>query len=304
MTTILAGLAPIFILIALGYLLHRYHLIEDGLWAPADRLNYIVLFPALIIVSMAKTDYAAIDVAPMAAAIAISVALVGGAVLALRRVAGVDGPGITSVLQGAVRFNSFIGLSICSALFGKPGLAMAALAIAILIPVVNGPSVVVLTRYGTKRSTRLVDVVHALARNPILIACAIGLTLSITGIGLPPIIGPVLTIISAASLPIGLICVGGGLDLSALRSGGRAVILTSIAKLAVLPFITYWVCEWLGVDGLTQTVTVLFNALPASISSYALARQMGGDHRLMAAIITVQTLLAAVTLPIVLVLAK
>lgn len=146
--------------------------------------------------------------------------------------------------------------------------------------------------------------IGALVRNPILIACAIGLSISATGLQFPTIVGQVLGTIAAASLPIGLLSVGGGLDFVAVRTGGRAVILASVAKLAVLPAVTYLACELLGVGGVTQAIAVMFNALPASISSYALARQMGGDHRLMAAILTVQTLLAAVTLPVVLLLVK
>ncbi|MBM3601105.1 MAG: AEC family transporter [Alphaproteobacteria bacterium] len=304
MSVILSGLAPIFILIVLGYGLRHFRVVDDALWAPADRLNYVALFPALIIVTMARTDYEAVDVVPMAAAIVLSVGLVGAAVLASRRLAAVDGPELTSVFQGAVRFNSFVGLAIANALFGKPGLAMAALVIAVLIPVVNGPSIVLLARYGENRRAGPGALIGALVRNPILIACAIGLSISATGLQFPTIVGQVLGTIAAASLPIGLLSVGGGLDFVAVRTGGRAVILASVAKLAVLPAVTYLACELLGVGGVTQAIAVMFNALPASISSYALARQMGGDHRLMAAILTVQTLLAAVTLPVVLLLVK
>jgi malonate transporter len=42
---------------------------------------------------------------------------------------------------------------------------------------------------------------------------------------------------------------------------------------------------------------VLFHSQPTSTSSYVLARQMGGDHELMAGILTTQTLLAIVTIP-------
>lgn len=304
MSAILAGLAPVFLLIALGYGLRHFRIVDDAFWAPADRLNYAILFPALLVVSMARTDYTQIDVAPMAAALAVSLAAVVALMLALRRAIGPDGPAFTSVFQGAVRFNTFVGLAVAGTIYGQPGLAMAGLAIAILIPLVNGSSVMVLARYVGHRRAGLADVARALIRNPIILGSTIGLSLGASGVGLPPIVGPVLGILAAAALPIGLLGVGGGLDLAAMRAGGRAVAVASAAKLAVLPFVTYWVCEALGVDGLTQTIAVLFNALPASVSSHALARQMGGDYRLMAAIVTVETLAAGVTLPVVLLLAR
>jgi predicted permease len=221
--------------------------------------------------------------------------------LALRRFISIDGPAFTSVFQGAARFNTFIGLAIAGALYGQPGLVMAALAVAIMIPLVNTPSVIVLTRYGGIRGVGFSGAALAIARNPIILATIVGAGLGMAEIGLPPILGPALAILGAAALPLGLIGVGAGLDFASLRASGRAVALAATVKLAALPLATYWICEVIGVDGLTQTIAVLFNALPASVSSYALARQMGGDYRLMAGILTVEMLAAGVTLPIVLI---
>lgn len=304
MSAVLAGLAPIFLLIALGCALRHFRIVDDTIWAPADRLNYLVLFPALLIATMARTDYGAITVVPMAAALALSLGATMAIVLLLHRTIATDGPAFTSVFQGATRFNTFIGLAIAGTLYGQPGLVMAALAVAIMIPLVNTPSVIVLARYGGVRGVGFGGAALAIARNPIILASVVGATLGMTGAGLPPILGPALAILGAAALPLGLIGVGAGLDFAALRAGGRAVAVAATVKLALLPLATYWVCEAIGVDGLTQTVAVLFNALPASVSSYALARQMGGDHRLMAGILTVEMLAAGVTLPVVLALLR
>ena len=78
------------------------------------------------------------------------------------------------------------------------------------------------------------------------------------------------------------------------------VALSSLFKLLLVPGVTAVAGVALGVDGLMLTIAVLFNALPCSASSYVLARQMGGDHGLIAGIITVQTLASALSLPVVL----
>jgi hypothetical protein len=161
--------------------------------------------------------------------------------------------------------------------------------------------VIVLARYGGVRGVSLAGAALAIARNPIILATLVGAGLGVTGAGLPPVLGPALAVLGGAALPLGLIGVGAGLDFASLRTGGRLVTVAATVKLALLPLATYWICEVIGVDGLTQTIAVLFNALPASVSSYALARQMGGDHRLMAGILTVEMLAAGVTLPVVLV---
>ena len=139
-----------------------------------------------------------------------------------------------------------------------------------------------------------------MARNPLIIACLVGFILNYTGIGLPPIIGPVIEILAHAALPIGILCVGAGLDLKVLRTAGRRVMEASLLSLIGMPLIMYGLCILFGVSGLTAKVVILMGALPTASSSFILARQMGGDVPLMAGIITASTLIAMVSMPILL----
>ena len=131
-------------------------------------------------------------------------------------------------------------------------------------------------------------------------ACLIGIALNVSGIGLPPVIGPFLEILARGALPLALLAVGAGLDLGAARAGGRSLAAAVGLKLLVLPGITAAGCWALGVSPVAAFVAVLFNGSPASPASYVLARQLGGDAPLMAGIITVQTACAMVTLPLML----
>jgi len=88
--------------------------------------------------------------------------LVGAALaLAARRFAvGSDGPAFTSLFQGTVRFNNYVGLTIITALYAADGLSLAALANAVLVPVGNVLSVLALARFGRHDGVRP-RVVHA-----------------------------------------------------------------------------------------------------------------------------------------------
>jgi malonate transporter and related proteins len=77
------------------------------------------------------------------------------------------------------------------------------------------------------------------------------------------------------------------------------VLATTAIKLLGLPLITYELLRLLGVEGVEASIAILFNALPTATSSYILASQYGGDAKLMASIISVQTLLSMITLPLV-----
>ncbi|HYD30145.1 MAG TPA: AEC family transporter [Azospirillaceae bacterium] len=305
MIAFVSALAPVFLLILLGYALRHGKAVPDEFWAPAERLTYYVFFPALIVDELAKAALGDLNVLPMGTAMLGAVGLVGLGLFAARRHLPVlsgdlDGPGFTSVFQGAIRPNTYVGLATAGALFGPAGLTLTAVGIATVIPLVNVLAVMVLSRYGSNRTPGVGAAFAALVRNPIIIAVAIGATLHSVG-GPPPVAGAMLQILAKAALPLGLLAVGAGLDLKAAREAGMPVLQSSVIKLMLLPGITALLGKLLGVQGLTLTIAVLFNALPASASAYVLARQMGGDHRMAAGIITTQTVLAAFTLPLALV---
>jgi hypothetical protein len=297
---IIFAIAPVFLLIFLGYAVRARHLLADGFWEPAERLIYFVLFPALLVATLADAEFADLDIAPMAGALVAAIGAMVAVLLLLRPLLSLSGPAYTSVFQGVVRQNTYIGLAVAFAVFAEQGLAAAAVAVAVIVPLVNLLSVTVLARFGTGGQASWQGAARQVARNPLIIACAVGILLNVTGIGLPPVVGPLLEILGRAALPLGLMAVGAGLDLTAARTAGPPVAVAVGLRLIALPAVTVLACQLLDVGPVAAFVAILFNATPASPSSYILARLLGGDARLMAGIVTVQTALSLVTLPLVL----
>lgn len=298
MIPVFTALVPVFAMIAMGHAMRRYGPYGDGFWVPAERLNYFVLFPALLLMSLTAAEIKEIELLPMALAMVGAVLIVAGGCFALRRVLPIDGPGFAALFQGAIRPNVYVAIAAGAALYDSAGLTLAAVAIAVVIPLVNVLSVVVLSTHGVGAAARGRDALAQIAGNPIILACALGIVLNLSGLGLPEAVGEFLRLLGRAALPLGLLCVGAGLDLSAAGVVGRALAASSALKLVVLPGLTALLCLILGVHGATAALAVLFNACPASASSYILTRQLGGDYRLMAGIITVETIAAMISLPI------
>ncbi len=298
MTAVLTALVPIFAMIAMGFAMRRYGPYGDGFWLPAERLNYFVLFPALLVTAMARAEIAEIELWPMAAALAGAVLAVAGGLYAARGRLGVPGPAFAALFQGAIRPNTYAALAAAASLYDSAGLTLAAVAIAVAIPLVNVLSVAVLMAHASAVGSSAREAALQIVRNPIILACALGIALNLSGVMLPGVADEFLRLLGRAALPLGLLCVGAGLDLAALRAAGPAAAASSALKLMVLPGLTAALCWGLGVHGATAAVAVLFNGSPASAASYILTRQLGGDHRLMAGIIAVQTLAAAFTLPL------
>ena len=69
-------------------------------------------------------------------------------------------------------------------------------------------------------------------------------------------------------------------------------------RLAVMPAVSFGLAFALGLNGMALDIAMICVAAPVATSAYILARQLGGDARLMANIITLTTLLSLVTIPL------
>lgn len=293
------SLAPVFLLILLGWIAKRARRIDDGAWAAAEKATYYVFFPALLLESTATASLGGLRILPLAAALLGAVLAVAGLVALLKPRLRLTDAAFTSVFQGAIRPNTYVAIGIVLALYGQDGVAILSVALAVVVPVVNMLSVVALVKHGSADGDAgWGEALGQIARNPLILGILAGALLNVSGLGLPPVLGPLLHILGQAALPIGLLAVGAGLDLAAARAQAGAVWLTSAIKLGLLPVLTAGTCLLFGVDGLALAVSVVYGCAPCSATSYVMARQMGGDPRLMAGIITATTLGAAVAVPL------
>jgi hypothetical protein len=304
MSSVLLALSPIFILIIFGFVLRKYALISPGFWLPAEQINYFVFFPALMVMQVAKADLTKFPVGPIAIALLGAVAVAIFILLASRFITRQAGPVFSSVLQGALRPNTYVGVAAASALYGNIGLTITSISIAVAIPLLNVLSILILMHYGHGNSTSPMHILKTLAKNPVITAVVVGILINLAGVNVPLVISALLTILGSASLPLGLLAVGAGLDLAAAKAAHGPVLQSSVVKLLLVPALTMYFGVILGIKGPTLAVIILFNSLPCTPSAYIMARLMGGDYQLAAGIITVQTALAALTMPLVMILSQ
>lgn len=303
MSGILGALAPVFLVILLGYGFRQGRIVADSFWEPAERVTFFVFFPALLVTSTATARLSGPEALPMVTGLAAGILAIVALTFVMRRPLGLDGPAFTSLMQGAVRPNVYVGLAASAALLGREGLALGSLCVAVAVPLVNLVSVVAMLRYGAAgpvpfgwRSLTL-----PVLRNPLILACGLGLLLNVLGAGLPPLIGTTLDILGKASLPIGLLAVGAGLRFRSIGAAAPAVTAASTLKLLALPALTAAICRLLGAGDDGVLVATLYASLPVSATAYVMARQMGGNAPLLAAVITATTAAAPLTMPLILV---
>lgn len=297
MPAISLTLWPLFALILAGLVFRRSGFPGEGFWPAAEKLNYFVLFPALLFASLAKVPLADPALLGLAAA-TLAVVAVAAAVLALlRRWRGWPAARYGPLVQGSIRFNTYLGLALVASLYGPQGLARAAVILSVLIPAVNVLAVIALT---AERETNARKLLKPLARNPLILACAAGAVFALAGVGLPFGTDRLLGLLAAASLPLGLLCVGVALKLSAARAETATLFVNSISRLFAMPLVAALVAWLFGLPPLDASLLVIFFALPTAPTAYVLTAQLKGDATLMAGLVTLQTMLAAASLPLVL----
>ena len=298
---VLQTILPIFILILTGFALRRAEFPSSTFWPQAERLTYYVLFPALLVDKLTSLHTGNQPVLQMAATLMAAICIVAAMLTALRPLLQTDGPAFTSIFQGAIRPNTYVGLSAAGGLFGDEGLSLSVVALMTVIPTVNVLCVAVLARHGRNTGVHgLRDTVRQLIRNPLILSCAAGFALQGMDVALPDMVQEGLHILGSASLPLGLLAVGAGLSFSAALESWKDIISSSLCKLLALPLLTFAAGTTLGLSGTPMGICLVFTAVPVSVSSYILARVLGGDHDRMAAIITIQTLAALFAMPLVL----
>lgn len=297
MLSVAAALVPVFLLIVIGAVCRRTKFPGDAFWPMIERLAYFVLFPALLIKELAAADLAGLDLGPLVLTLVIALYAQAALTMATKPLLRLDGPSFTSVFQGSVRFNTFAGLAAAAALFGPGGVAIFAVCVAVMVPQINVLCVAVLARYAYGKGAGFGGQLKLVAQNPLILGCLVGIALNLTGVGLPPVIGPVLDILGRASIAFGLLTVGAALELKSLGGLRLPILVAALLKLLLFPALMAAAATLVGLDGQARTVAVFWATMPTAPAAYILARQLGGNAELMAATITAITLLSALTIP-------
>lgn len=288
-------LFPDFSLILLGYLVCRYTQLNRPLWEKVEALVYYLLFPVLLFHSIVKSPLD-LQLASklMAAGWTLGLAGIGLAYLLphtplLKRY--IPGPDHAASAQIAFRFNSFIGLAIAERLAGPQGLQLIAVLIGVCVPLFNVAAVWPMARHAQR------GFLGELVRNPLIIATVAGLLSNLMGFRMPLWLEPTVTRLGAASLAMGLMAAGAGMQFGALaRAKTLAVSVLAIRHL-ITPVIALLVARGFGLDATQTTMLLAFSALPTASSCYVLAARMGYDGAYVAGLVTLSTLLGVVSLP-------
>lgn len=296
---VVMALFPLIILIAMGYIFKRTQFLSDEFWRGAEKLNYFILFPVLLFNNLAYIKLELATITQVLLALFIIIIISALMLWVARAFFHIPIARFGVYVQSQIRFNTYIGLSIMSLLFGAQGMQIFAMMIALAIPLVNVISVLAFSQGQGLKSTQIL---FSLMKNPLILGCVVGIFFNLLQLSLFSGLEQLFKILASMSLPLGLICVGAALQFAELKHDYSRLLLNTLGRLIVMPSLAYLICYVLNLNQFEKVILVVFFTLPTASASYILTRYFNGDSQLMAGVISLQTLCFAVTFPVLMIL--
>lgn len=307
LTLILLKIAPIFLVLLLGYISFALRWVDISFIGSANRLVFYVAMPALVFLNIAGADFSGglpwREILAFTAAMIQTTAagyLLGGAL----RLTDTQK---AAFVQGALRGNfAIIGLAVVDQVLGPEWVPGGALLIAFFLPLHNLASVVVLSLLGGDVEVHAHPLKKTFAvlvksmQNPLITAIILGVIVSVAGIRLPTVLTEALTYLQRLALPLALVGIGG--SMGEYRSGGHYPVAAASAflKLLLLPLFAVTAGIFLGLGGESLVILAVFSGAPTAVASYAMADAMGADRDTAGSIILVTTAFCFISLAVIL----
>ncbi len=300
------SILPIFLLIVAGNLLRRVPLVDQRAWTGLEQLGFWFLYPALLFVTIVNADFSRLSLNTifftMAGAFVIVTALALSLWPLLSRTNLVAHSEFSTVFQSTIRWNGFMAFAVAQKLFPPEGLAVVALMMAAIIIPINIASISVIVKFAQSKANWS-SIAAKMATNPLVLASLAAILIRAQPFGFYEPLNQTLDLVGRAALGMGLIAIGAGLRPADLFRPRFAIWLPVFTKLIAYPVIMIGLAIALGLEGPQLLYLSLCAAVPTAMNGYLLARQLGGDAELYAAITTMQTLVSFFSIPAVLAIA-
>lgn len=299
MHIIINNILPVFIIIALGSLLRRFHFVEPAFFKASDRLVYFIFFPIMLFWKIGSPSSADHIDWNLNLAVFLAILAAFAASLIFAKILRLDDFKVGSFSQCCYRFNTYIGMAIVLSVYGERGVKAFGLIIAFAIPFINLLAVSTLIWFSSESYSsgqKMRFMVRAVLSNPLILACLLGLLYSKLQLGFPVFFANSFALMSSVTLPLALLSIGNSLTFAALRGRLTFGAAAAAIKLMLLPFMGYLFMSSFHITGIYWKVGMTFFLLPTSTAIYILSSQLKSDTELASAGIVASTLLSILSL--------
>jgi len=290
---VIETIAPIFIIILLGYLMRRYGFLPAPFAQEANRLTFLFTLPVLIFTGIIKSQMGDVTLSHILTVILPTAAVFPAACalgIAIRLRKGRLGSFVQSTFHGNV---SYIGLAVLFYMLGDEGLKRGSILVGFLILLNNALAIAVLS-WTSGRHRNMLKAVASVLKTPLIIATFAGMAVIYFRVPMPGVLMKTMAILANVALPVALVLIGASISIGTIKNSFGISLLSSALKLAALPYLAVLCAHVLPVPVRDLLPAVLLLATPTATSSFIMAHEMGGDPDLASGAVTMSTLLSPV----------
>jgi len=293
---------PIFLLVIIGYILRKVGWMSERLAEEGARLVFNLALPCSVFRSIMNSDITQTFNAKL-------VFTTVGAIVGIFAVLCLVVPKLmksssdaATIIQASFRSN-FLILCVPMArnMYGEAGMGPTTLLLAFAIPSFNVLAIVAFTLIANNDPSvsigkRALNAFIGVLKNPLFIGAVLGILFSLLRIKLPTFLDEAVGDIGAMATPLALLTMGAQFDVQKFKSSLSVTMIAAFCRVIVCPLVVVGTGILLGFRGYELgALYVLFSA-PTAVSSYVMAKNMGGNGNLASQVILVTTFLSMFTI--------
>ena len=296
-------ISPVILVIFIGLGIKKTILKDEQVWSAIDQLNFKVLIPCLIISTLLNssipnknTQY--LDLAAISILSLFIICILLWLFYKTRFSNNTNPAEFSSMFQTATRWNVTIAIILVEQLFSQDQFFYIAVLMLCLMPIINLLNISVLTYLLASHKNSILSFIILLIKNPILMACLLGLLALLTGFNPPKLLKTSIAEIGQASIGITLLSLGAGINLTNNFLKLKELLIPSFLKLICMPALVFFFGKYFHLEDDLLIIIVIALAAPTAMNGYSVAKAMGGDAPLYANIAALQTLMSFLTIPL------
>jgi malonate transporter and related proteins len=291
----------VFGLVALGYVSGWTGLLKTSIGDALTAFAVAVAVPMLLFRTLVEADFQ--GAAPLSLwacyFFAVAVAWACGQFVT-QKVFGRDArAGVVGGVSAAFSNLVLLGLPLVQGVFGRPGLEVLSLIVAIHLPTMMATSIALFewANRGSSESAgilaAILDFLKKLVSNPLIVGILAALIWRLTGFEMPSLGMRFVDALANAAGPLALFAMGLSLRRMGVSGNVKAGLSLSAIKLFVMPMVALGAVLVIGLPPLAAMVVVTAAALPAGVNPYLIATRFGTGQALASNVMTISTLVAA-----------
>ena len=288
---------PLFIVMALGYVLKKLAVLDEELVGHLNRLLTRVLLPALLFRSTSRTVISEVGSASLGFLAAVLLVAALAIVVSLAMPRRVRGAFVQSSFRGNL---AYLGLPVVAAVFGEAAISIAAAILAggLILHIIL--TIVLLQILDPDRpDLDLQANLKTIITNPLILSAAAGLLFSATGLTLPRLLAETLDLLGRGALPLALLVIGCTVSFRGIRARLSLTLLAVAFKLILMPALAFVIMSFIfGAEGEILQIVVIMAASPTAILAQTFAEAFNADGHLAAATVALSTMFGLLAFPL------